>query len=74
MADLRTIHTRDVIAGARAALDGTVRVFDTVVRLNVKFKEAPMTGQSVLEYAGGTPAAAAYRELAREVDGEGVRA
>ncbi len=33
-----------------------------------------MTGQSVLEYAGGTPAAAAYRELAREVDGEGVRA
>ncbi|MDP9379871.1 MAG: AAA family ATPase [Chloroflexota bacterium] len=74
MADLRTIHTRDVIAGARAALDGTVRVFDTVVRLNVKFKEAPMTGQSVLEYAGGTPAAAAYRELAREVDAEGVRA
>jgi chromosome partitioning protein len=69
MADLRTLHTRDVIASARAALNGTVRVFDTVVRLNVKFKEAPMTGKSVLEYAGETPAAAAYRNLAGEVDG-----
>jgi len=28
-----------------------------------------MTGQSVLAYAGETPAAAAYRNLAVEVDG-----
>jgi chromosome partitioning protein len=69
MADLRTIHTRDVIASARSALNGTVRVFDTVVKLNVKFKEAPMTGQSVLAYAGETAAAAAYRQLAHEVHG-----
>ncbi len=69
MADARTVHTRDVIASARSALHGSVRVFDTVVRLNVKLKEAPMTGQSVLAYAGETPAAAAYRNLAVEVDG-----
>ncbi|MBA2364676.1 MAG: ParA family protein [Chloroflexia bacterium] len=69
MADARTVHSRDVIASARSALDGSVRVFDTVVRLNVKLKEAPMTGQSVLAYAGETPAAAAYRNLAVEVDG-----
>lgn len=69
MADARTVHTRDVIASARSALQGSVRVFDTVVRLNVKLKEAPMTGQSVLAYAGETPAAAAYRNLAVEVDG-----
>ncbi len=69
MADARTVHTRDVIASARSALSGSVRVFDTVVRLNVKLKEAPMTGQSVLAYAGETPAAAAYRNLAVEVDG-----
>ncbi len=69
MADARTVHTRDVIASARSALAGSVRVFDTVVRLNVKLKEAPMTGQSVLAYAGETPAAAAYRNLAVEVDG-----
>ena len=69
MADVRTVHTRDVIASARAALDGSVRVFDTVVRLNVKLKEAPMTGKSVLEYAGETPGAAAYRALAGEVNG-----
>lgn len=69
MADLRTLHTRDVIQSARSALSGSVRVFDTVVRLNVKLKEAPMTGQSVLAYAGETPAAAAYRDLANEVSG-----
>jgi len=69
MADVRTLHTRDVISSARAALDGTVRVFDTVVRINVKLKEAPMTGKSVLAYAGDTSAAAAYRDLAKELDG-----
>lgn len=69
MADLRTLHTRDVIESARSALSDSVRVFDTVVRLNVKLKEAPMTGQSVLAYAGDTPAAAAYRDLANEVSG-----
>ncbi|MDQ3856043.1 MAG: ParA family protein [Chloroflexota bacterium] len=69
MADVRTLHARDVIASARAALNGTVRVFDTVVRVNVKLKEAPMTGKSVLAYASDTPAAAAYRELANELDG-----
>lgn len=69
MADVRTVHTRDVIASARTALNGSVRVFDTVVRLNVKLKEAPMMGQSVLAYAGDTPAAVAYRDLAKELDG-----
>ena len=68
MADIRTVHSRDVIATARSALNGSVRVFDTIVRVNVKVKEAPMTGQSVLEYASETSAAAAYRELADEVD------
>lgn len=70
MADVRTIHARDVIANARSALHGTVRVFDTIVRVNVKLKEAPMTGQSVLEYAGETTAASAYRTLAQELDEE----
>jgi chromosome partitioning protein len=68
MADIRTLHTRDVIQAARSALDGSVRVFDPVVRLNVKIKEAPMTGRSVLEYASDTQAAKAYRDLANEVD------
>lgn len=68
MADMRTVHTRDVISNARSLLNGTVRVFDTVVRVNVKLKEAPMTGQSVLAYAGDTTAAEAYRALAHELD------
>jgi len=72
MADVRTVHTRDVIASVRSALNGSVRVFDTVVRLNVKLKEAPMMGQSVLKYAGDTSAAVAYRDLAKELDGVSV--
>lgn len=68
MADMRTLHARDVISSARTALNGTVRVFDTVVRLNVKLKEAPMTGKSVLAYASDTLGATAYRDLAGEVD------
>ena len=46
-------------------------VFTTVIKETVKFKESSVGGYSILEYAGSSDAAEAYRKLAREVMGGG---
>jgi chromosome partitioning protein len=68
MADLRTLHAREVIEAARSAFDGRVPVFGAVVQSSVRLKEAPLVGQSVLAYAGDSQAAQAYRALAKEIE------
>ncbi len=73
MADTRTLHARDIIANTRQVFQGRVPIFDTVIKLNVRLKEAPLTGQSVLEYDRHGVAAAAYRALARELLGQEVK-
>ena len=61
----RTIHAREVLATLKKYFKEFV--FDTVIKETVKFKESSVGGYSILEYAGGSDAAEAYRKLAREV-------
>lgn len=68
LADQRTLHTREVIAAARAAFGDRVPILDEVVPYSVRLKEAPLAQASVLEYASQTAAAEAYRRLAASVD------
>ncbi|NJK70921.1 ParA family protein [Candidatus Gracilibacteria bacterium] len=42
-------------------------IFDIVIPRNVKLAEAPSFGQSILDYAGNSSGAVAYRALAKEV-------
>jgi chromosome partitioning protein len=65
MFDPRTLHSREVVERVREGF-GEV-VFDTVIPNSVRFREAPVAGQSLLEYAPRHPGAAAYRRLAQEV-------
>lgn len=65
MFDKRTIHANDVLREARVALPGLV--YETVIPRTVRLAEAPATGQTVLEYAGDSNGAFAYRMLAKEV-------
>lgn len=67
LADLRTLHAREMIATTRQAFTERVFVFEAVIRMSVQLKEAPITGRSVLTYASDTGGASAYRELAREL-------
>jgi chromosome partitioning protein len=67
MADLRTLHAREMIATTRQAFNERVFVFETVIRMSVQLKESPVTGRSVLAYASDTVGADTYRELAREL-------
>lgn len=41
--------------------------FDTIIPLDEHVSEAPVGGLSILDYAPKSPAAAAYRQLAREI-------
>lgn len=67
MADSRTLHTQEVIAIARGSLARNYRVFQTLIPESVRFREAPLTGRSVLQYAPSSPGAQAYRALAAEI-------
>ncbi len=67
LADQRTTHARQIIELTRTTFANQVRVFNTLIKLNVRFKEAPITGQSILAYNPTSEAAASYRHLAEEV-------
>jgi len=68
MADVRTLHAREVMAAARSAFGERVPVLPEVVPYSVRVKEAPLAQASVLEYASETAAADAYRRLAQSID------
>ncbi len=71
-ADFRTLHTRDVVASVRElGRSGQLPVFETVIPMTVKIKDASASGESVLDYAPDNPAAQAFRDLAQEVEEAG---
>ena len=66
--DVRTLHSKETLQTTREGLGAQYRVFDTLIRESVRFKEAPITGESILTYAQGSEGAKAYRSLAEEID------
>jgi chromosome partitioning protein len=68
MADTRTLHAREIIAAASDVLQDKLPIFETVVKMSVRLKEAPVAGQSILAYAPDSAGAMAYRSLAGEID------
>ena len=64
--DGRTIHANEVLDEIRANFPG--QVYDVVIKYTVKVKEAPVAGQSILEYDHGHEVARAFNQLAMEVD------
>ena len=65
--DARTLHAREVLERTRAEMGG-LRVFDSLIKESVRFKESPIVGQSILEYASNNDGARAYRAVAEEVE------
>lgn len=70
MADTRTVHSRDVITSTRESLLGQVPIYSSVIKTNVRLKEAPIVAQSVLAYDTNANVSQAYRQLAEEVERE----
>jgi chromosome partitioning protein len=65
MYDGRTRHARDVLESVRAGYG--IEVIEPTVPKSVRFAEAPGFGRSIIEYAPGSPGAAAYRALAERI-------
>lgn len=66
--DGRTLHSREVLERTKNEVGNGLRVFDSLIKESVRFKESPIVGQSILEYASNTDGARAYRALAEEVE------
>ena len=65
MYDGRTLHAREAIEILQENFGDLV--YDTRIKKTVRYAEAPVKGSSVLKYDPTGTAAAAYRELAKEV-------
>ena len=65
MYNARTIHAREVIEEVRSVFGD--KVFDVVIHSSIKFAEAPVVHQPILEYARRHRGAVAYRTLAEVI-------
>src|SRR6478736_1420952 len=67
MFDARTLHSREAIEILEENFGELV--YRTRIRKTIRYAEAPVKGSSVLKYDPEGPAAEAYRDLAKEVQG-----
>jgi chromosome partitioning protein len=65
MYDRRTIHAREAVDILRETFGELV--FNTRIRKTIRYAEAPVKGQSILQYDPRSEAAEMYRDLAKEV-------
>jgi chromosome partitioning protein len=65
MHDPRVTHTREMLENLRTFFGQ--RVFEVVIPDSIRFAEAPVVHQTILEYASTHPGAEAYRELAEVI-------
>ena len=61
----RTLHSQEVLQLVKQAYGD--EVFPFFIKDSIRFAECPPAGRSILEYAGDTDGAKAYRKLAEEV-------
>ncbi len=67
MVDLRTLHSREVLQAVRNVFQSRIRVFYSMVKVDVKLRESSKAGQTILDYAPSSRGAEAYRSLAKEI-------
>jgi len=70
MFDGRSNHAKEVLADVGTRYQ--VHVFAPAVRKSIRFAEASRAGRSIISQAPKHPGAAAYRELARQIDEGGL--
>lgn len=66
MFDSRTLHAKEILSELTERYGDQVRIFNPI-RRSVRFAEAPIVGQSILDYAEDIEGALAYRELANGI-------
>jgi chromosome partitioning protein len=64
-----TIHAREVLDEIRSVFGD--KVYDVVIYKSIRFAEATVASQAIVEYAGRHKGAEAYRKLAKEIAASG---
>jgi chromosome partitioning protein len=64
-----TIHAREVLDEIRSVFGN--KVYDVVIYKSIRFAEATVASQAIVEYAGRHKGAEAYRKLAKEIAASG---
>jgi chromosome partitioning protein len=64
-----TIHAREVLEEIRSVFGD--KVYDVVIYKSIRFAEATVASQAIVEYAGRHKGAEAYRKLAKEIAAAG---
>jgi chromosome partitioning protein len=64
-----TIHAREVLEEIRSVFGD--KVFDMVIHKSIRFAEASVASQAIMEYAGNHKGARAYRQLAEALVAQG---
>jgi chromosome partitioning protein len=67
-----TVHSREVLEEVQAIFGE--RVYDVIIHKSIRFAEASVASQSILEYAADHKGAEAYRKLAQEIAAQEERA
>ena len=65
MVDTRTLHSREVMTSVKQGFGD--KVYETFIKRTVKFPDATIAGQPIIQYAPGHEATETYKRLAREV-------
>ena len=65
MFNARTLHAQEVMDEIRSIFGD--KVFDVVIKSSIRFAEAPVVHQSLLEYDPRHEGAMAYRKLAEVI-------
>jgi chromosome partitioning protein len=67
MVDLRTLHSREIVAAVRQVFQSQIRVFYSMIKVDVKLREASKASQTIFQYSPTSKAAEAYTSLAEEI-------
>ncbi len=65
MCNMRTLHSQEVLEEIRSVFGD--KVYDIVIKSSIRFAEAPVVHQSILEYDSEHEGAQAYRTLAEVI-------
>ena len=65
MYNTRTLHSQEVLEEIRSVFRD--KVYDIVIKSSIRFAEAPVVHQSILEYDSQHDGAQAYRALAEVI-------
>lgn len=69
MYDVRTLLSRTTLQEVKSSLSGRYRVFDSIITMKIALQEAPIAGETIVEYRPDSSSAREYEAFVNELLG-----